>query len=133
MKPGMPWRNFEPEHKPLIIISIMKKNLLLGFLVLFLFSTTAFAALAEPKNEADKPAIATTRENKLSEEELSRMSKRAETDNISKETLSEKGMNDSRNNLKKANQDVVIGHSHHGYYYGGVGLILVIVLIILLV
>ena len=87
MKPGSQGRNFESEYKPLIKISIMKKNLLLGFLVLFLFSTTAFAALADTKKEADKPAIANTRENKLSEEELSRMNKRAETENISKETL----------------------------------------------
>ena len=112
----------------------MKKNLLLGFLVLFLFSTTAFAALADTKKEADKPAIANTRENKLSEEELSRMNKRAETDNISKESLSEKGMNDSKNNLKAPSQDVVVvGHRHHGYYYGGAGLLLVIILVILIV
>jgi hypothetical protein len=111
----------------------MKKKLLSGFLVLFLLSTTAFASMADPKKDADKPAIANTRENKLSEEELSRMNKRAETDNISKETLSEKGMNDSRNNLKAPSQDVVIGHRHHGYYYGGAGLILVIILIILIV
>jgi hypothetical protein len=111
----------------------MKKNLLLGFLVLFLLSTTAFAAFADTKKDADKPAIA-TRENKLSEEELSRMNKRAETDNISKETLSEKGMNDSKNNLKAPSQDVVVvGHRHHGYYYGGAGLLLVIILVILIV
>ena len=134
IKSVTPCRNFEPEHKPLIKISIMKKNLLLGFLVLFLFSTTAFAALTDTKKEADKPAIANTRENKLSEEELSRMNKRAETDNISKESLSEKGMNDSKNNLKAPSQDVVVvGHRHHGYYYGGAGLLLVIILVILIV
>jgi hypothetical protein len=111
----------------------MKKNLLLGFLILFLFSTTAFAALADTKKEADKPAIANTRENKLSEEELSRMNKRAETDNISKENLSDKGMNDSKNNLKASSQDVVVvGHRHHGYYYGG-GILLIILIIILVV
>jgi hypothetical protein len=109
----------------------MKKNLFLGFLILFLLSSTAFAGLADTKNEADKLAI-NTKENRLSEEELSHLSKRAETDNLSASTLSEKEMNNSKK-LKASNQDIVIGHRHHGYYYGGVGLVLLIILIIVLV
>lgn len=109
----------------------MKKNLFLGFLILFLLSAPAFAGFTDTKNEAEKPAI-NTRENKLSDEELSRLSKRAETDNLSTSTLSEKEMNNSKK-LKASNQDVVIGHRHHGYYYGGVGLVLLIVLIIVLI
>jgi hypothetical protein len=109
----------------------MKKNLLLGTLVLFLLSATAFAGFTDTKNGSDKPAV-NTRENKLSEEELSRINKRAETDNLSVSNLSEKEMNNSKN-LKASNQDVVIGHRNHGYYYGGVGLILIIILIIVLV
>lgn len=109
----------------------MKKNLLLGTLILFLFSATAFAGFADTKNESDKPAI-NTRENKLSEEELSHLSKRAETSNLSTSNLSEKEMNNSKK-LKTSNQDIVIGHRHHGYYYGGVGLVLLIILIIVLV
>jgi hypothetical protein len=133
MKSGSPWSNFESEYKPILKISIMKKNLLLGFLILFLLSTTAFAALADPKKEADKPAFTNTRENKLSEEELSRMNRRAETDNISKTNLANKETNDSKNNLKSSNQDVVVvGHRHHGYYWGG-GVLLLILIIILVV
>lgn len=110
----------------------MKKNLLSGFLILFLLSTTAFAAFADTKKESDKPAIANTRENKLSEEELSRLSKRAETDNLSTSNLSENEMNSSKK-LKAANQDIVVGHRHHGYYIGGLALVLIVILIIVLV
>jgi hypothetical protein len=109
----------------------MKKNLLLGFLILFLLSATAFAGFTDTKNGTDKPAI-NARENKLSDEELSRLSKRAETDNLSVSTASDKEISNSKK-LKAANQDVVIGHRHHGYYYGGVGLVLIIILIIVLV
>ena len=35
----------------------MKKNLLLGFLVLFALNTIAFAGLSDPKKESEKPAI----------------------------------------------------------------------------
>jgi len=77
----------------------MKKNLLLGFLILFLLSATAYAGIADPKNDSDKSASTNTRENKLSDEELSRMSKRAETDHLSNTDFSNKEKNDSRNNL----------------------------------
>lgn len=107
----------------------MKKNLLLGFLILFLLSTTTFAAFAGSKKGSEVSPV--TRENKLSDEELSRMNKRAETDNISKVNLSDKATNDSKN-LKAPNQVVVENH-HHGYYYGGAGLLLVIVLVIILI
>lgn len=108
----------------------MKKNLLLGFLILFLLSTTTFAAFAGSKKGSEASPV--TRENKLSEEELSRMNRRAETNNISKANLTDKATNDSRNNLKAPNQ-VIVENRHHGYYYGGAGLILVIILIIILV
>jgi hypothetical protein len=110
----------------------MKKNLLLGTLVLFLLSATAFAGLSDTKKETDKPVIANTRENKLSEEELSRLTRRAETDNLSASNLSEKEMSNSKK-LKAANQDVVIGNRHHGYYIGGAAIILIIILVLVLI
>jgi hypothetical protein len=109
----------------------MKKNLSLAFLILFLLSATAFAAAADLKNESEKPAITSPRENKLSAEELSRMSRRAETDNLSKSNFSNNEKNNSKNNLKSSNQ-IVVEHRHHGYYWGG-GVLLVVILIILLV
>jgi hypothetical protein len=109
----------------------MKKNLLSGFLILFLLGAASFAGFAAPKNESEKPAATNPRENKLSEEELSRLSKRAEIDNLSSPNLSNKETKDSRNNLKASKQE--IGHHHHGYYYGAGILILVIILIVVLV
>jgi hypothetical protein len=108
----------------------MKKNLLSGFLILFLLSATSFAGFAAPKNESEKPAATNPRENKLSDEELSRLSKRAEIDNLSSPDFSNKEKNDSRNNLKASNQEY--RHHHHGYYYGG-GVLLLVILIIVLI
>ncbi len=109
----------------------MKKNLLLGFLILFLLSATSFAGFASTKNESEKPAATNTRENKLSDEELSRLSKRAEIDNLSSSNLMNKEKNDSRNNLIASNQ-IVVERRHHGYYYGGGALLLVILIIVLI-
>ena len=108
----------------------MKKNLLLGFLILFLLSATAYAGFADPKKESEKPAYTNPRENKLSSEELSRLSKRAEIDHLSISDFSNK--NDSRNNLRVLNQVVVVEHHHRGYYYGG-GVLLLVILIVVLV
>jgi hypothetical protein len=109
----------------------MKKNLFLGFLVLFLLSTTAFAGLTDTKNGAEKPAIANTRENKLSEEELSRLNRRAETDNLST-NLSEKEISNS-NKLKAPKQDIIVERRHHGYYYSGAAILLIVILVLVLV
>ncbi|MCX6253736.1 MAG: hypothetical protein NTV31_04575 [Bacteroidia bacterium] len=112
----------------------MKKNLLLGFLILFLISTTAFAGLTDPKKESEKPAVSNPRENKLSDEELSRLSRRAEIDNLAKTNLLNKENNDSKKNLKATKQVVVVENRHHGGYiwYGGGTLLLIIILIIIL-
>jgi hypothetical protein len=110
----------------------MKKNLLLGFLILFVLSTTAFAGLSDPKKEYEKPAV--SRENKLSDEEISRMNKRAEIDNLSGSNLLNKEKSSS-NDLKATKQIYVEGehHRHGGYYLYGGGLLLVIILVIILV
>jgi hypothetical protein len=109
----------------------MKKSLLSGFLVLFLLSATSFAGFAAPKNESEKPAATNARENRLSDEELSRLSKHAEIDNLSNSNLMNKEKNDSRNNLIASNQ-IIVEHHHHGYYWGG-GVILLVILIVVLI
>jgi hypothetical protein len=109
----------------------MKKHLLLGFLVLFLLSATSFAGFAASKNESEKPAAPNTRENKLSDEELSRLTKRAEIDNLSSPNIANKGKSDSKNNLV-ASKQIIVEHHHHGYYYGG-GVLLLVILIIVLI
>jgi hypothetical protein len=110
----------------------MKKNLLFGFLILFVLNTAAFAGLSDPKKDSEKPARNDMKENKLSEEELSRLNRRAEIDNLSNSSLSNKENTDSKNNLIPPSQ-VIVEHNHRGVYLGGVGLILIILLIVLLV
>jgi hypothetical protein len=113
----------------------MKKNLLLGFVMMFLLSTAAFAGISDPKNGSDKTNSPNNRENKLSEEEVSRMSKRAETENITSINVSNDASANSAKNLKSSKQVIVETRSHHhGYYmYGGGGLLLLIILVIILV
>ena len=111
----------------------MKKNLLLGFLILFVLSTTAFAGLSDPKKENEKPAV--SRENKLSDEEVSRMNRKAEIDNLSGSNL----LNEEKSSSKdlKATKQVIVEsgyhHRHGGYYMYGGGLLLVVILVIILV
>ncbi|MGD0753867.1 MAG: hypothetical protein ABR927_02310 [Bacteroidales bacterium] len=113
----------------------MKKNLLFVFLILFVLSTSAFAGFNDPKKDSDKPAVLNTRENKLSNEELSRITRRAETDNLSEKNLVNKGSSDSNKDLRATTQVIVETRHHRGGYgwYGGGGLLLVIILVIILV
>jgi hypothetical protein len=111
----------------------MKKNLILGFLILFVLSTTAFAGLSDPKKESEKPAASNTREYKLTNEELTRLNRRAEVDNLAKTNLLNKGNNDSNKDLKATRQIYVENRHHGGYVYYGGGLLLLIILIIILV
>ena len=107
----------------------MKKNLLLIFLVLFALNSAVFANLGDPKKESEKPTSSSPKENKLSAEEISRLTRRAETDNLSSSTLSNK---EKENNLRPP-QEVYVTSHHHGIYYGGAVLILLIILIVVLV
>jgi len=112
----------------------MKKNLLLGFLILFVLSTAAFAGISDPKKDSEKPAVSNTRENKLSNEELNRLTRRVDIDNMSKTNLSNKESSKPANNLKATKQVYVEGNRHHGgYFLWGGGLLLVIIIVILLV
>ena len=113
----------------------MKKNLLLGFLILFVLSATAFAGFSDPKKDSEKSAVLNTSEIKLSNEELSRTTRHAETDNLSVSNLVNKGNNDSKKD-SRANTQVYIESRHHrgGYgWYGGGGLLLIVILVIILV
>lgn len=111
----------------------MKKNLFLGFIILFVLSTTAFAGISDPKKDTEKPAISNTRENKLSDEEVSRMNRRAETDNLTNISPLSKESNNSDKNLRTSKQVIVEGRHHGGYIlYGGGTLLLIILLVIIL-
>jgi hypothetical protein len=111
----------------------MKKNLFFGFLILFVLNTAVFAGISDPKKESERSPMNNPRENKLSDEEVSRLSRRAETDNLSNPNLTNKEKNDSKDNLKAPNQVYIEKSNHHGVYIGGAVIILLIILIIVLV
>jgi len=108
----------------------MKKNLLLGFLILFLLSTTAFAGLNGPKGDSEKPVVTNPKENKLSDEELIRMRGRVEElNNLDKSNLSNK----EKKELKKDNKAIKqMERRHGGYIWVGGGTLLIIIIVILL-
>jgi hypothetical protein len=109
----------------------MKKHLLLGFLILFVLSTAAFAGFTDPKSGSEKPVVPNPKENKLSDEEISRLSSRfEEINNLNKTNLSNKGNSDLKSNPKATRQDY---RRHHGYIFvGGGGILLIVVLILIL-
>ncbi len=109
----------------------MKKHLVLGFLILFVLSTSVFAGLTDPKKESEKTATPSPTENKLSDEELGRMSRRDGIDNLAKVNLSNNEKSDSKN--LKATKQIEVRNRRGGYvWYGGGTLILIIILILVL-
>lgn len=110
----------------------MKKNLLFVFLILFVLNTAAFAGLSDLKKESEKPAINDPKENKLSDEEISRLSRRAEIDNLNYSGLSNKEKNDSKNNLKPPPKQDYGEHRHTRIYIGAATIILIIILLAVL-
>jgi hypothetical protein len=112
----------------------MKKNLFFGFLILFVLSTSAFAGISDPKKESEKPTATSPKENRLSDEEFSRLTRRADIDNLSRVNITNKENSSASNNLKASKQVIVEGRRHHhGYYvYGGGSLLLIVIIVILL-
>lgn len=109
----------------------MKKHLFLGLIMIFISATSLFAGLPDTKGD-EKTPVKNNRENKLSDEEVSRLTRRAETENLAKNfTNNEAGK--SKSNLVPAKQVVVEGGRHHGYFlYGGGTLLLIIILVLIL-
>jgi hypothetical protein len=107
----------------------MKKQLLLGLIMILFIGTSLFAGIPDTK-ENEKPAVKSTNENKLSAEEMNHLTKRAETSNLN---FTNKDAGTSKSNLVPAKQVVVEGRHRHGYIlYGGGTVILIIILVLLL-
>lgn len=111
----------------------MKKSILIAFIMIFsLSASTVFASKADPKTTPDNPAVPNKTENKLSEEEVSRLTRRVEeirdmdkTEMSNKERKElRKELRDIKENVRKSDGTVVIGVTT---------LILIIILVILLV
>jgi hypothetical protein len=111
----------------------MKKSILFVFImVLSLGASTVFAARTDPKSTSDKSAVPNKTENKLSEEELSRLNRRVEEiRDMDKTTMSGKEKRDNRKELKGIKENV---RRNDGTVVIGVTtLLLIIILVILLV
>jgi len=109
----------------------MKKSVLLALILLFSLGTfTAFAANTDPKNAKDNPAIPEKKENKLSEEEISHLTRRVEEiRDMDKTNMTVKEKRELRKELKEIKENVKRGTG----IYIGVGTLLLIIIILLLV
>lgn len=107
----------------------MKKSLIIVCLVVFsLGVSSAFAA--EPDKSEKKDAIPEKTENKLSEEELSRLTRRVEEiRDMDKSDLTAKEKKELKKELKEIKETV---KADGGYIYIGAGTLLVIILLVIL-
>ncbi len=110
----------------------MKKHLFLGLIMIFITATSLFAGLPDTKGN-EKTPVKNNRENKLSDKEVSNLTRRAETKNLSVKNFNNNEAGKSKNNLVPAKQVIVEGRHRHGYIiYGGGTVILIIILVLLL-
>jgi len=111
----------------------MKKVILPVFIVIFLFgASTVFAARTEKKSTSDNLAVPDKTENKLSEEEISRLTKRVEEiSDMDKTNMSVKEKRVLKKEVKEINKNV---QRNDGTVVIGVTtLLLIIILVVLLV
>ena len=111
----------------------MKKVIILVFIMFFSFgASTVFAARTDAKSASDKLAVPGKTENKLSEEEISRLTKRVEEiRDMDKTNMSvrekrelKKEVKEIKKNVQRNDGTVVIGVTT---------LLLIIILVVLLV
>jgi hypothetical protein len=99
-------------------------------MVLSLSASTAFAAISDTKPTSRNLAIADKKENKLSEEEVSRLTKRVEEiRNIDKSTLNFKEKRELRRELRGIHENL---RKDGGVIYISGGTVLLIIILILL-
>jgi hypothetical protein len=110
----------------------MKKIILIASLVIF--SLGAFAITPDSKSKSENPAVPDKKENKLSNEEVNRLTRRAEElrdkDNTKQTVVVQEGRRSRRGNDGENRGN----HRNGGVFFiGGGGLLLLIILIIILV
>jgi predicted trehalose synthase len=107
----------------------MKKIIL--FALMFIFSLGALTAFAGTSDKKDNPAVPEKTENKLSEEEMSRLTKRVEEiRDMDKTNMTVKEKRELRKELKGIKENV---KRDGGYIYVGTATLLLIILIIILI
>ena len=111
----------------------MKKTILFALVMIFILSaSTTFAAKSDLKNESNDLTVPVKTENKLTDEEISRLTRRVEEiRDMDKTNISVKEKRVLKKELKGINEN--IKNNAPGYYIGGVSLLLIIIIIILLV
>ncbi|MFZ4465075.1 MAG: hypothetical protein ACOYN5_14605 [Bacteroidales bacterium] len=110
----------------------MKKSLFIALMMVFtLGASAAFANNSSPKSKPETPAITNKTENKLTDEEMSRLTKRIEViRDMDKSTLTLVEKRELRKELKGIKEKV---RESGGYVYIGAGtLVLIIILLIIL-
>jgi uncharacterized ferredoxin-like protein len=110
----------------------MKKTIFLVLIMIFsLSATTVFAAKTDPKTTTENPAVPIKTENKLSEEEISRLTKRVEEiRDMDKTDMTVKEKRALKKELKGIKENV---RKSGGIIYISAGtLILIIILVLLL-
>jgi endonuclease I len=111
----------------------MKKAIFFVFVMLFTLSATlAFANNPDTNSEAEKNAVPVKTENKLSDEEVDRITKRVkEIRKMDKSDLTAEEKGELKNELKEMKKDVK--KAGGTVYIGGATLVLIIILVLLLV
>jgi hypothetical protein len=110
----------------------MKKIVLFTLMIISTLGVSkAFANIEDPKTKTENPAITVKTENKLSEEELSRLTKRVEEiRDMDKTNMTTKEKRGLKKELKEIKTNV---RKDGGGIYIGVGtLVLIIILLIIL-
>lgn len=111
----------------------MKKNVFFLLVMIFTLSAgMAFGSSADRKSDSEKSAVPAKTENKLSADEMSRLTKRVEeirsmdktNMTVKEKSAMRKELKEIKKNVKKSDGTIVIG---------GVSLLLIIIIIILLV
>jgi hypothetical protein len=109
----------------------MKKKIF--FVCLMIFSlgvSTTWAINSDPKKVSDNPAVTNKIENKLTDEEVSRLTKRVEQiRDMDKSNLTFSEKRDLRKELTGIKEDI---RKDGGYIYLSVGTVIIIVILILL-
>jgi hypothetical protein len=110
----------------------MKKTIFFVLIMFFsLSASTAFAANTDPKAAPDKLAVPNKTENKLSEEEISRLTKRVEEiRDMDKTGMAVKEKRALKKELKGIKENV--RKNGGAIYIGGGTLLLIIILVLLL-
>lgn len=111
----------------------MKKSIFFTIVMVFTMSASmVFAGNKALNSDAEKSAIPVKTENKLSEEEISRLTKRVEEiRDMDKSDMTSKERTELRKELKETKKNVK--NAGGTIYISGAALILIIVLILLLV